>query len=205
MVRAVIFDLDGVIADSSAEITLALQETFAEFGFPRPEREKVLAVESLGSAKIVESLLPPERRGDDALKKAVLERYAKVSVERIGRIKPVAGAKELLRFLRAKGVKAAVATNRGETAHALIRALGLEGMIDAVVASSDVKNLKPHPEPLLLALKRVGVEAGDALFVGDSQADAEAGRAAGIRTVLYGKKCSGCASVGSLLELEGMV
>ena len=58
---------------------------------------------------------------------------------------------------------------------------GYDGLFDVLIAADDVKNPKPHPEPVLMALERLGVGPGAATFVGDSPHDMASGRAAGVR------------------------
>ena len=75
--------------------------------------------------------------------------------------------------------------------HATLRGLdicGLSRHFEVIITPEDVRNAKPDPEPVLLALERLGVPAAEALFVGDSPHDIAAGRAAGTRTagVLWG-------------------
>jgi len=69
-----------------------------------------------------------------------------------------------------------------------LRLAGLETAFDVVVGSDEVTNPKPHPEPVLLALERLGRRPADAVFIGDSRHDIECGRAAGVKTaaVLWG-------------------
>ena len=69
-----------------------------------------------------------------------------------------------------------------------LRVAGLETEFDLVVGSDDVQHPKPHPEPVLKALERLGRPAAEAVFIGDSRHDLECGRAAGVRTaaVLWG-------------------
>ena len=69
-----------------------------------------------------------------------------------------------------------------------LRLAGLEAAFDVVVGSDEVTNPKPHPEPVLLALERLGRRPTDAVFIGDSRHDIECGRAAGVKTaaVLWG-------------------
>jgi pyrophosphatase PpaX len=69
-----------------------------------------------------------------------------------------------------------------------LRLAGLEMAFDVVVGSDEVTNPKPHPEPVLLALERLGRRPADTVFIGDSRHDLECGRAAGVKTaaVLWG-------------------
>jgi pyrophosphatase PpaX len=95
-------------------------------------------------------------------------------------------ARELLDGCKQAGYTVGLVTSSAASliAHALPK-LGLVDFFDTVVCGSDVKNYKPHPEPVQLALTRLGKAAVDTLFVGDTWMDMHAGRAAGTRTPLY--------------------
>lgn len=206
-VKAVIFDLDGTIADSKKTIYGVFQELFADFGFPVPKTREIARLEAFGRAKIIWELLPPGKRGDAKLRKRMDDRCSVIARKAFVRIRPMEGAGEVLRFLKRKKVKIAIATNRGSTAPELLEVLGLAKYFDAIVTARHVKNPKPHPEPLLLALRRIGARREDALFVGDSGVDLQAGRAAGIKTVLLTKKGSGIGKrrIGSLAGLKPLL
>ena len=95
------------------------------------------------------------------------------------------GMQELLLALRAEGVRIGLATaKRRATIEIAFRYLPqLEGLFDTIVSSDDTERHKPDPAPLLLALERLGAEAGDGAYVGDSPFDVEAARAAGLRSI----------------------
>jgi len=187
-IKAVIFDLDGTLADSKETIVELFQRLFTEFGFPTPTPARILEIEQFGRRRIIELILPEEKRGDGELRARMFERCGVLAREVLVKIKPAKGAGETLAWLKKRGVKVALATNRGSTTEDLLRLLGLRGYFDAVVTSEHVRDPKPHPESLLLALERLGAKPGEALFVGDSGVDLEAGRAAGIKTVLLDKE-----------------
>ncbi len=95
------------------------------------------------------------------------------------------GVEEALRRLREAGFRLGIATNgEGATAAAMARALGIEGLFDAIVGAEDVKQEKPAPDMILLACKRVGVTPDEAVYVGDLPEDVEAGRGAGVKVVV---------------------
>jgi len=202
-IKAVIFDLDGVIADSKETIYEVFQRLFDDFGFRVPSKKEIARFEAHGRARIIEELLPPGKREDAGLRRRMDERCAVIAGEVLVKIRPMGGAEDALRLLKKNKVKVALATNRGSTAPKLLGLLGLAGYFDAVVNAKQVKKLKPHPEPLLLALKRLGVGQEEAVFVGDSGVDLAAGRAAGIKTVLLTKReaGSGVRRIRSLAEL----
>ena len=186
--KAVIFDLDGTLADSKETIVEVFRRLFTEFGFPTPTGAEIRDVEAFGRARIIELILPREKRGDEELRARMLERCSVLARELLVKIKPVKGAAETLEWLKKRGVKIALATNRGSTTDELLRLLGLLDYFDVVVTAEHTKNPKPHPEALLLAVKKLGVKPEEALFVGDTAVDLAAGNAAGIKTVLLDKE-----------------
>jgi HAD superfamily hydrolase (TIGR01509 family) len=198
---AVIFDLDGVLADSGEEIRLAVLGLFSEFGLPAPSQDEISRVEALGSAEMIRRLLPEGKRGDPGLLDKMRSRFARISAERLARIPASPGALSALSWLKSSGKLSAIATNRGATAFDLVRGIGAAPYVDEMVTAADVERPKPDPEMLLCALSRLRVGAGRAVFVGDSDADETAGRAAGIKTVRYSKTDAGKVGPGYLRKL----
>jgi phosphoglycolate phosphatase len=99
--------------------------------------------------------------------------------------RPFPGVVEGLHRMRSGSLKLACVTNKARAfTLPLLDASGLAPLLDAVVTSDDVENRKPHPEPYLLACRLLEVSPGEAVVIGDSANDAEAGRAAGCRVVL---------------------
>lgn len=93
------------------------------------------------------------------------------------------GVSETMQLLKAAGLKMAiVSTKRNDM---VLRGLGLldvEGVFDVIIGVDDVTKAKPDPEPILLALERLGVTADEALMIGDNYHDIEGGKNAGVRT-----------------------
>jgi beta-phosphoglucomutase-like phosphatase (HAD superfamily) len=99
-------------------------------------------------------------------------------------VRAMPGAADLLATLRHDGVRVAAVTNRSrQSSLASLDRVGLLRELATVVSSEDVLHQKPHPEPVWLALARLGVQAALAVMVGDTVADVEAGRSAGSRTI----------------------
>jgi len=82
-------------------------------------------------------------------------------------------------------LKTAIATNRTDTMQRLLEEFGLKAQFDMVVTSLDVTRPKPHPEPLQKILDHFGLDAQDALYVGDTDVDAQAAAAAAIPFAAY--------------------
>lgn len=95
----------------------------------------------------------------------------------------IPGVEAALRQLRSDYLVAMVTTRDHETATHFVQAHGLDPLFDAIVSRSDVRCLKPNPEPVLLAAKRLGLAPGACVMVGDTVVDVRAGRRAGAQTV----------------------
>ncbi len=87
-----------------------------------------------------------------------------------------------LEQLKAQGIRLAiVSTKRNETIDRGLSIMGATHLFDVRIGTDDVKNVKPDPEPVLLALQRLGIDKEDAIMIGDNSHDIEAGHRAGIR------------------------
>ena len=94
---------------------------------------------------------------------------------------PYDGIAELLAFVRDKGLKQGIASSKRRKQYGIdMGRCGFDRFMDAAVLCEDTDKHKPDPEPLFECLRRLGVEAKDALYVGDARGDMEAARAAGM-------------------------
>ena len=194
-VRAVLFDLDGTLLDTAADITLALNRALAEQNLPTLARNEVRRLIGRGTPALVERGL--ERIGaaaGAADARRLLDRfhhhYQRIHEhdEMHARVYP--GVARGLDALHAFGFLLAVVTNkpRAMTMHLLTR-MGLMQWMQAVVGGDSGLPRKPHPQPLLAACEQLGVGPAQTLMVGDSQVDVAAARAAalaGVVCVPYG-------------------
>jgi FMN phosphatase YigB (HAD superfamily) len=97
--------------------------------------------------------------------------------------------------------KLALATNRSATVPALIEHLGLAEIFDAVASALDKVRPKPAPDILQLCLKRAGVDASRAVYVGDSKVDREAAEAAGVHFIGVGRRVEYHRLIATLADL----
>src|SRR5262249_56442237 len=95
---------------------------------------------------------------------------------------PVPGLHEVLAHLRPSW-RLGMATNRGSTVQEVVRRFGLDAWLDAAVGVLDVARPKPDPDVILPCLARPAVAPAAAVYIGDTERDAAAGRAAGVRVV----------------------
>jgi AHBA synthesis associated protein len=173
-IRAVVFDLDGVLIDSIEVMREAFQAAYAEAVGP-------------GRAPF-EAYLPhlgrhmPDTLRIMGLPAAMYDSFVRFSRQLVHRVQPCPGARELLDELRAAGVRLAVATGKTrDRADHVLDAVGMLDALDAVCGSDEVANGKPAPDLVELALDRIGMAPDQSIMVGDSVLDLQAGRAAGTR------------------------
>lgn len=178
-IRAVLYDFDGTLADSTELIMQCWRHTMnTHLGHCPPDEEWLS-----GFGRTLEDQIARFSRSDEE-QQAMLESYRAHQNELFDTaLHPFPGAEATLAELARRGIRLAIVTSRMR--RATLRGLdicGLASHFDVVVTPDDVANPKPDPEPVILALQRLGVTAEEALFVGDSPYDVAAGRAAGTRT-----------------------
>ncbi len=181
--QAVLLDLDGVLLDSRDALLNLYQDMIREFGLTPRHSDDILKHSGHTDAEWIAALAP---HLDDAQHKAATAWCEKHFAESYLPVyaKPMPGAKELLYHLQARRVKKAIVTNQTKAqAVASLKLIGYSG-IDAVVTYEDVEKPKPDAAPILRALELTHAKAADALYVGDTQIDLDAGKAAGVRTIL---------------------
>jgi phosphoglycolate phosphatase len=179
-IRAIIFDIDGVLADSREAIGHNTICLMGEFGFAVAD-ERVRGMSSAHSAESVLVALAPPLSSDRALLRKMLSRLASLTKENMGMVKPALLAKAVP-ALSARYLLAA-ASNRKSSARMVLRQLGIERYFKAVATSADAPP-KPDPAMITLALGKLGVSANEAVFVGDNIEDRQAGESAGVRSIM---------------------
>lgn len=180
-IRAAIFDLDGTLVDSLPATMEAFNDVVAPFLGTRLTAREVHGVALPNHRKILGNFLPADRVEEGLLKlrTAMLEQAPTVPI--------FPGIPDLLDQIRARGCAIAVATLRDpESASVILATTGLQAWVDHL-SCGDVNQPGPagnalSPESLQRIAGELGVAPGEVAFVGDSTADLEAGRKAGMRT-----------------------
>ena len=177
---AILFDLDGTLIDSIELILGAARHAFVGFEGRAPTDEEWRA----GIGRPLQTVLR-EFAPDDAEVARLLGRYRAYQLEHHDRlVRPYEGIVDTVRWLAAAGHPMALVTSKSDwLAEKAMVFVGLNGFIPTIVGCDTCVNHKPHPEPVERALGLLDVPPEDALFVGDSPHDIEAGRAAGVTTV----------------------
>jgi phosphoglycolate phosphatase len=181
--KAVFFDLDGTLVDSVPDIHEALNETLASYGEPPFTLEAVTRMVGRGVPVLIERAYAALAKDiDPATRDKVAARFLSIYGPRAARLSTLnAGASEVVRRLGEAGIKAGCVTNKPEAeTREILAHFGLEDLMDVVVAGDAGPEKKPAPGLLLLAAEHLGLPPGEVLFVGDSENDVAAARAAGM-------------------------
>jgi len=188
VIKACIFDLDGVIVDTAHYHFIAWKRLAKELGveLTEKENERLKGVSRMRSLEIILEL-GGIRVGEEE-KNKLAEKKNTWFVEYVNAMKPeeiFPGVKKLIRDLKDIGIKVGLASS-SKNAGTVIRLLRIEKEFDAVVDGKMVTNSKPDPEIFLLAAKKLGVEPMYCVVFEDAGAGVEAARRAGMKCVGVG-------------------
>ena len=177
---ALLFDLDGTLVDSIELILSSFRYTFRQHVGEVPPDSKWIA--GLGTPLFTQL---KEFTQDDALARAMIATYRQYQLAHHDEfMRSYEGVTEAMAELRARGHTTAVVTSK--MSDLAIRALdftGLRDTIDLVIGMEDTERHKPDPEPVRVALAKLGRAANEAVFLGDSPHDIASGNEAGVITV----------------------
>lgn len=182
MPDAVLFDLDGTLADTAPDLIAALARLRLELGLPAIDTGPLRHRVGRGAVAVLEGGLPELGRADrEAFRVRFLNDYQARCWESS---RPFDGMPDVLDALEALGVPWGVVTNKLERfARPVMEQAGWAERMGCLVAGDTVTRPKPAPDPVLAACSALGAEPRRTVFVGDDERDVIAGRAAGTRTV----------------------
>lgn len=181
--KAIIFDVDGTLVDSSASLVEAQRRTFERFDLPFPGRERALSVVGLSLREAFETLIGAD---GPAVEMAAYYRtlFAEMRADPAYQERLFPGADEALRLLAARDdVVLGVATGKSRRGvAAMVERQGWHGLFSAVQTADDAPS-KPHPAMLQQAIAELGCDADRAVMVGDSSYDIDMATAAGVASI----------------------
>lgn len=176
-VNTILFDLDGTLINTNELIIASFLHTL-EFYFPgKYEREQVLPFIGPSLHTTFTGLKPGH---EEDMIKMYREFNHKMHDELVTEYETVY---ETLEQLKQAGFKLGIVTTKLKNTVTMgLKLTGLERFFEAIVTLDDVENEKPHPEPVLKALKQLNSKPGEAIMVGDNYHDIESGKSAGTKT-----------------------
>ena len=203
-IRGVAFDLDGTLVDSAPGLTAAVDNALYALELPMAGEERVVTWIGNGADVLIQRALTwarqeraalrasqgkpsvdhddiPQAEQQTILRKLFDRYYGEVAEEGSFLFPAVA---DTLGALHAKGLPLALVTNKPTPFVApILASLDIAKYFTVVIGGDDVKNKKPHPEPLLMVAEKLGLAPAELLFVGDSRNDIQAAKAAGCSSI----------------------
>ena len=177
--KAVLFDMDGTVLDTLGDLAAAVNHTLREFSMPERSIAEVAAALGNGAAYLIAHTVPdgtPKELTDKVL--AAYAPYYDAHCDIL--TGPYDGIVPLMEKLRDRGVKLAVISNKQDTAVKPLAEKYFPGLLEIAVGESAEVRRKPNPDAVLAALRHIGVEREDAIYVGDTEVDLQTARNAGM-------------------------
>ena len=193
----VIFDLDGTLLDTLADLADSCNHVCANHGWPTHDYSDYRYFIGNGAAKLVERAIPESVRGTQLGQEALNEFLVYYEQHKADKTGPYAGMPEVVDTLKQAGIKIAVLTNKPDAAAGPVMEQYYPGVFELVQGGLPGVPLKPDPTPVHKLLERMGAGREGTLFVGDSNVDIQTARNSGLSGcgVLWGFR--------SRQELEG--
>ncbi len=197
-VKAVLFDLDGVLIDSYRAWFHQFNDTLLHFGY-KPISEEIFRKHWGQSTEEDVRIFMPERTVTE-----VRKHFAKHFDEYVSYLEVNPSARGFLKKLRAMRLRLGCVTNSHRTiVKKILIDTRLEEFFQVVITADDVKNPKPAPDMLLKACRRLGVVPQETIFLGDTKTDIQAGKRAGC--VVIGYKMESDIQVRNLKEFLELI
>lgn len=180
-VRALLFDFDGTLADTAADLCAAVNLLRAERGLDALPLAQARPHASSGARGLLRAAfgMSPEHPEYDGMREAFLRHYAECLS---AQTELFPGMTELLEQLAARGIAWGIVTNKATRfTERIVAALRLAP--DCVVCGDTTPHSKPHPAPLLRAAQALALAPSSCWYVGDDLRDVQAAHAAGMRAI----------------------
>ena len=184
MIKGVIFDLDGTLLNTLADLHNITNKTLEAFGYPPRSMEEVETFVGNGARKLIQRALPEEL---DLSEEEFEEIYTVMHGNYFKYQNQLAevyeGMPELLQTLKDRGIRTAIVTNKPHDAAEAILHKYFEGLIELSQGAQDDLPAKPHPATCVRVLEAFGLRPEECIYVGDSDTDIDTAKNAGMLPV----------------------
>jgi pyrophosphatase PpaX len=179
VLRTVLFDFDGTLADTLPLIYRSFREVFRRFGEEELDDAGIAAKFGPPEEVILERCFPRHclQQAHDVYFQLYREHHTRL-------VRSDEAVLELLNWLKERGANVGVVTGKGRRSAAIsAELLGMDGLVDWWVTGTEIKRYKPEPDGIRLAMRHFGARPEETVYVGDMSVDVMAGKAAGVSTV----------------------
>lgn len=186
MIKAVLFDVDGVLINSFEANYKFVSELLEKFGYSFMEKHEFVDYFNYAMREIIV-------HATDLTDKEEIERIWQAAKDRIipypyELLEYPENLEGVLKTLKSKYTLGIVTSRSRSGIYSIPRLNELKSYFSLDVSYEDTKEHKPHPAPLLLALQKLGLKPEECVYVGDMRTDAEAAKASGMKAILYSQK-----------------
>jgi N-acetyl-D-muramate 6-phosphate phosphatase len=205
VIAAVLFDLDGTLADTAPDMARTVNEMCRRRGLAPVDEAKVRPHVSKGARGMLMAAF--DLQPDDAQFREMRDEFLAIYADHLcGDSRLFPEMDDLLDWLESSGIAWGIVTNKYERfAKPLMAHFGLEDRVGVVVGGDTCKRAKPFPDPLLHAARILGVAPENTLYVGDDERDVQAARAAGMPVLVAGYGYLGDGPAPSLWNADAVV
>ena len=184
MTKLIVFDLDGTLINSLEDLADSANWMLMQHGFPTHPVDAYRYFVGDGMRKLIERILPPEERNEKQIERCKAEFIAYYTIHMEDKTVVYPGMIELLKELKDRGLKIAVATNKVHIAVAPLMAKYFPGIhFDSLIGQREGIPVKPAPQIMYDILKENGCQPSEALHVGDTATDMQLAHSAGVESV----------------------
>lgn len=180
--KAVLFDMDGTLLDTLEDLCDSTNHALAQMGYPLRGIEEIRRFIGNGAEKQIRRAVP-EGTSEEKIMETLAAYRAYYQDHCQIKTKVYDGLLDVLSELKEKGVKMAVVSNKPDAAVKKLSREYFGDRLDYAIGPSDGVRCKPYPDMAEEALKALGVEKKDAVFVGDSEVDVQTGLNAGLDVI----------------------
>jgi phosphoglycolate phosphatase len=189
-IKGVFFDLDGTLFDTAPELIFTINQMLKDIDLQELEGDIIKSFIGKGADNLVrKSISYSSKKDPESLFKKARKLFDKYYILNAAQSLPYYGVEETLMKLKKKKLYLACITNKPEIyTHAILKKSGLIAYLDLVVSGNTVSRKKPNPMPVQFSCVKLELEPKEAIMVGDSCNDIDAGFSAGtyVVTVPYG-------------------
>ena len=192
--RAILLDIDGTLVESNEAHAAAWADACTAFGYDRPIAFFRPLI-GMGGDQVLPKI-SADLDADHEPGKALASRRSEIfKTTYLSTLRPTPGARDLVALLHDAGYRCVIASSaKADELESLLAIVGIAELIDVKTTSDDASASKPAPDIVVVALKKAGVEADEAMLIGDTPHDIASAAKAGVATIAF--RCGGWSDEG---------